>query len=91
MSGLGQRWVESMLFAGRPVPKKGFDIFVHCASSGYELVVVGGEYRPMEVMRNGGRRCVWGSPAGDRLHGRRQRVAIALLVSRCFRLHDVLI
>jgi hypothetical protein len=52
---------------------------------------VGGEYRPMEVMRNGGRRCVWGSPAGDRLHGRRQRVAIALLVSRCFRLHDVLI
>jgi glycosyltransferase involved in cell wall biosynthesis len=44
-----------VLFAGRPVPKKGFDIFMDCASPEYDLVFVGGERRPMEVTGNGGR------------------------------------
>jgi D-inositol-3-phosphate glycosyltransferase len=44
-----------VLFAGRPVPKKGFDIFVDCASSEYDLVFVGGEGGPMEVTPKGGR------------------------------------
>jgi glycosyltransferase involved in cell wall biosynthesis len=50
-----------VLFAGRPVPKKGFDIFVDCASPEYDLVFVGGERRPMEVTRNGGRLYFLGS------------------------------
>jgi len=44
-----------VLFAGRPVPKKGFDIFLDCASPDYDLVFVGGDRRPMEVTPNGGR------------------------------------
>jgi D-inositol-3-phosphate glycosyltransferase len=44
-----------VLFAGRPVPKKGFDIFVDCASPEYDLVVVGGERRPIDTAPNGGR------------------------------------
>ena len=50
-----------VLFAGRPVPKKGFDIFVDCASQEYDLVFVGGERRPMEITRNGGRLYFLGS------------------------------
>jgi D-inositol-3-phosphate glycosyltransferase len=43
-----------VLFAGRPVPKKGFDLFVESAGPDYDLLFVGGERRPMEVRHNGG-------------------------------------
>lgn len=44
-----------VLFAGRPVPKKGFNLLADCASSEYDLVFVGGERRSMEIRPNGGR------------------------------------
>ncbi len=44
-----------VLFVGRPVAKKGFDILAECASPDYDLVFVGGESRPVEIGRAGGR------------------------------------
>ena len=50
-----------VLFAGRPVPKKGFDLLADCAGPEFDLVFVGGEQRPMEIGRNGGRSYFLGS------------------------------
>jgi glycosyltransferase involved in cell wall biosynthesis len=70
-----------VLFAGRPVPKKGFDIFVDCASPDYDLVFVGGERRPVEVKPNGGRIYFLGSVPRVQMQGIYRAVDVFCLPS----------
>jgi len=71
-----------VLFAGRPVAKKGFDLLADCASPDYDLVFVGGERRPMEIGHAGGRIYFLGTVPRQKMQEIYRAVDIFCLPSR---------